>query len=124
LQQDFIPTYEPGLEVIDKESDEIYCRYYEAVEHGRISVYSRRMTVIRQICSPVGGVAEISKGALTGKNSHCESWRLKFCDALSRAGALTIVTEWKQFRSYDFDARRRQLQDKVIFDGRNMSGQG
>jgi UDPglucose 6-dehydrogenase len=31
-----------------------------------------------------------------------------------------IVTEWKQFRSPDFDFLSQQLQDKVIFDGRNM----
>jgi len=43
---------------------------------------------------------------------------------LRQAGALAIVTEWKQFRSYDFDALRRQLQDKVIFDGRNMRRTG
>jgi UDPglucose 6-dehydrogenase len=41
-------------------------------------------------------------------------------DALKQADALVIVTEWKQFRSPDFDLLSQQLQDKVIFDGRNM----
>lgn len=41
-------------------------------------------------------------------------------DALALADALIIVTEWKQFRSPDFDALSQQLRDKVIFDGRNM----
>ena len=40
--------------------------------------------------------------------------------ALEQADALVIVTEWKQFRSPDFDALSQQLRDKVIFDGRNM----
>ncbi|HEY8157567.1 MAG TPA: UDP-glucose/GDP-mannose dehydrogenase family protein [Methylobacter sp.] len=40
--------------------------------------------------------------------------------ALKQADALVIVTEWKQFRSPDFDELSQQLQDKVIFDGRNM----
>jgi UDPglucose 6-dehydrogenase len=40
--------------------------------------------------------------------------------ALKQADALVIVTEWKQFRSPDFDELCQQLQDKVIFDGRNM----
>ncbi len=40
--------------------------------------------------------------------------------ALLNADALVIVTEWKQFRSPDFDAVGSQLKDKVIFDGRNM----
>jgi UDPglucose 6-dehydrogenase len=34
--------------------------------------------------------------------------------------ALIIVTEWKQFRSPDFDDLGHLLKDKVIFDGRNM----
>ena len=41
-------------------------------------------------------------------------------DALNQADALVIVTEWKQFRSPDFDFLSRQLNDKVLFDGRNM----
>ncbi len=49
---------------------------------------------------------------------------LSYCDtpkaALKQADALVIVTEWKQFRSPDFDALSLQLHDKVIFDGRNM----
>jgi UDPglucose 6-dehydrogenase len=49
---------------------------------------------------------------------------LSYCDspkaALNQADALVIVTEWKQFRSPDFDELSQQLRDKVIFDGRNM----
>ena len=41
-------------------------------------------------------------------------------DALQNADALIIVTEWKQFRSPDFEQLSQQLKDKVIFDGRNM----
>jgi len=40
--------------------------------------------------------------------------------ALEGADALVIVTEWKAFRSPDFDAMQRQLSEKVIFDGRNL----
>jgi UDPglucose 6-dehydrogenase len=40
--------------------------------------------------------------------------------ALDNADALIIVTEWKQFRSPDFDELSKGLKDKVIFDGRNM----
>jgi UDPglucose 6-dehydrogenase len=49
---------------------------------------------------------------------------LKYCtkqnQALDNADALIIVTEWKQFRSPDFDELSHVLKDKVIFDGRNM----
>jgi UDPglucose 6-dehydrogenase len=39
---------------------------------------------------------------------------------LSDADALIIVTEWKEFRSPDFDAIKRTLKSPVIFDGRNL----
>ena len=41
-------------------------------------------------------------------------------EAIQQANALVIVTEWKQFRSPDFDQLQQQLKDRVIFDGRNM----
>ncbi|MCK9259660.1 MAG: UDP-glucose/GDP-mannose dehydrogenase family protein [Azoarcus sp.] len=40
--------------------------------------------------------------------------------ALDDADALVIVTEWKEFRSPDFDAIRETLRSAVVFDGRNM----
>jgi len=41
-------------------------------------------------------------------------------EALSGADALAIVTEWREFRSPDFDAIKAALKDPVIFDGRNL----
>jgi UDPglucose 6-dehydrogenase len=50
--------------------------------------------------------------------------RLSFADSqsasLSNADALIIVTEWKEFRSPDFDAIKKALKSPVIFDGRNL----
>ena len=40
--------------------------------------------------------------------------------ALDKANALVIVTEWKEFRSPDFDSIKRLLKSPVIFDGRNL----
>lgn len=40
--------------------------------------------------------------------------------ALENADALIIVTEWKEFRSPDFDGIKRLLKSPVIFDGRNL----
>jgi UDPglucose 6-dehydrogenase len=40
--------------------------------------------------------------------------------ALMGADALLIVTEWKEFRSPDFDAIKAALKSPVIFDGRNL----
>ena len=41
-------------------------------------------------------------------------------DAQEGADALVIVTEWKEFRSPDFDAIKARLKSPVIFDGRNL----
>ncbi|MGN6520257.1 MAG: UDP-glucose dehydrogenase family protein [Dokdonella sp.] len=49
---------------------------------------------------------------------------LVLCDqqyaALEGADALVIVTEWKAFRSPDFERIRTSLKDAVVFDGRNI----
>jgi UDPglucose 6-dehydrogenase len=41
-------------------------------------------------------------------------------DTIDGAEALCIVTEWKEFRSPDFDLLKKQLKQPVIFDGRNL----
>ena len=41
-------------------------------------------------------------------------------DALVDADALVIVTEWKEFRSPDFEAIKQSLKTAVIIDGRNL----
>lgn len=40
--------------------------------------------------------------------------------ALQNADALVVVTEWKNFRSPDFQLLKSHLADGVIFDGRNI----
>ncbi len=49
---------------------------------------------------------------------------LKLCktsaEALVGADALAIVTEWREFRSPDFDQIKSALKTAVIFDGRNL----
>ena len=40
--------------------------------------------------------------------------------ALDNADALVIVTEWKEFRSPDFDVIKAKLKSPLIFDGRNI----
>jgi UDPglucose 6-dehydrogenase len=41
-------------------------------------------------------------------------------DALPGADALVIVTEWKAFKSPDFNVIKARLKQPVIFDGRNL----
>ena len=40
--------------------------------------------------------------------------------ATAGADALVVVTEWKEFRSPDFDELKGRLKQPVIFDGRNL----
>lgn len=40
--------------------------------------------------------------------------------ALEQADALVIVTEWKAFRSPDFEQVKARLKQPIIFDGRNL----
>ena len=41
-------------------------------------------------------------------------------DALYDADALFVVTEWRSFRSPDFEVIKKRLKSSVIFDGRNL----
>ncbi|MDR3237697.1 MAG: UDP-glucose/GDP-mannose dehydrogenase family protein [Spirochaetia bacterium] len=40
--------------------------------------------------------------------------------ALTGADAMLLVTEWKEFRSPDFEEIKKQLKNPIIFDGRNQ----
>jgi UDPglucose 6-dehydrogenase len=42
---------------------------------------------------------------------------LAACDG---ADGVVVVTEWKEFRSPDFESMRARLKSPVIFDGRNL----
>ena len=41
-------------------------------------------------------------------------------EALKNCNALVLVTEWKEFRSPDFDEIKTLLKEPIIFDGRNQ----
>ena len=59
--------------------------------------------------------AQRALGALAG---------LGFCEraeqVLEGADALLLVTEWKEFRTPDFEAIKASLKQPVVFDGRNL----
>jgi UDPglucose 6-dehydrogenase len=60
----------------------------------------------------------------TARRVYANEKRLSFAQsqstALRNADALVIVTEWKEFRSPDFEAIKEALKSPVIFDGRNL----
>ena len=41
-------------------------------------------------------------------------------DVLNDADAMLLITEWKEFRSPDFDEMKKRLKNPIIFDGRNQ----
>ncbi|MEX0960228.1 MAG: UDP-glucose/GDP-mannose dehydrogenase family protein [Burkholderiales bacterium] len=55
---------------------------------------------------------------------YADEAAVKFSDsllaALDGADALVIVTEWKEFRSPDFEEIKRRLKQPVVIDGRNL----
>lgn len=61
---------------------------------------------------------DVARGLLGGRAgvTLCDSARA----ALHDCDALLIVTEWKEFRSPDFDAIRTELKQPVVIDGRNL----
>jgi UDPglucose 6-dehydrogenase len=62
--------------------------------------------------------------ALDLKDVPQQHARLEFVkeemDAAVGADALVILTEWKVFKSPDFDSLKRILKTPLIFDGRNL----
>ena len=49
---------------------------------------------------------------------------MSFCEraehALQDSDALILITEWKEFRTPDFDRIKAELKQPVVFDGRNL----
>ena len=41
-------------------------------------------------------------------------------EAIDKADALVIATEWQVFRNPDFDVLADKMNNKVLFDGRNL----
>ncbi|WOE69028.1 UDP-glucose/GDP-mannose dehydrogenase family protein [Hydrogenimonas thermophila] len=52
-------------------------------------------------------------------NPNVEYTQSKY-DVLNGADAMLLVTEWKEFRSPDFDEMKQRLKNPIIFDGRNQ----
>lgn len=52
-------------------------------------------------------------------NEHVEYVSSKY-ETLPNSDALILVTEWKEFRSPDFEEMKAQLKQPVVFDGRNQ----
>jgi UDPglucose 6-dehydrogenase len=64
---------------------------------------------------------EEAKKCYLKDNASVEYVERKY-EALKDADALILITEWKEFRSPDFDEIRSCLKQPVIFDGTNIYG--
>ena len=54
------------------------------------------------------------------KDEKAVTFAAEAMGAVKGADALVIMTEWKAFRSPEFDELKRELRTPVIFDGRNL----
>lgn len=52
-------------------------------------------------------------------NDHIQFSANKY-DAVDNTDAIILVTEWKEFRSPDFNEINERIKNKIIFDGRNQ----
>ncbi len=62
---------------------------------------------------------EQAKNFYLKDNQNISYFKSKY-DALNNANALFLITEWKEFRSPDFEEMKKRLKNPIIFDGRNQ----
>ncbi|UCH48302.1 MAG: UDP-glucose/GDP-mannose dehydrogenase family protein [Betaproteobacteria bacterium] len=74
------------------------------------------------VCAFDPAAIDEAKHVLAGEKGI--SYAASPVDALDNADALIIVTEWKEFRSPDFDALKSRLKQPVVIDGRNLYDPG
>jgi UDPglucose 6-dehydrogenase len=84
------------------------------------------LTLIDDLTRRGAQIAVYDPKAMDEAKKHylAENKAVRYCeskyDALNGASALLLVTEWKEFRSPDFDEIGSRLKQKVIIDGRNQ----
>ena len=81
--------------------------------------------IIKELLARGAKVQSYDPVAATEAQRVMEGWAgLSYAEgqkqALEGADALLIVTEWKEFRTPDFDGIAASLRDKIVFDGRNL----
>ena len=88
--------------------------------------YAPSITLVKELTKRGGKVVAYDPKAM----EEAKTFYLKGVDgisyvdskyaALKGADALVLLTEWKEFRSPDFEEIRLQLKNAIIFDGRNQ----
>jgi UDPglucose 6-dehydrogenase len=83
------------------------------------------LVIIKGLTDRGAAVCAYDPVAVAEARRSTKGWpRIEFASngpaATEGADALVIVTEWKEFRSPDFDELRRCLKRPLVFDGRNL----
>lgn len=82
------------------------------------------LQIIKTLAQEGADVVAFDPEAMANVKKFHSNKKLKFVtsayDALKRADALIIATEWSEFREPDFAKMKKSLKDPVIFDGRNL----
>ena len=82
------------------------------------------LNLIQSIVKAGGEVSAYDPKAITEAQFYLKGVTVNYCDdkytALDSADALVLVTEWKEFRSPDFDLIRSKMNGNLFIDGRNQ----
>ncbi len=83
------------------------------------------LVVVRELTARGASVVAYDPVAMSEAQSRMNGWpgityAPSAAAAVDGADALLIVTEWKEFRSPDFEHLKRTLRQPVVFDGRNL----
>ena len=72
-----------------------------------------------EICACNPNAMTVAKNHYFKQNTRISYSEQKY-DATQNADALILLTEWKEFRSPNFEKLKAQLNNPIIFDGRNQ----
>ncbi|WP_423595079.1 UDP-glucose dehydrogenase family protein [Roseateles sp. MS654] len=83
------------------------------------------LVVIEELCRRGAAIAAYDPVAMSeAAKLLSQVAGVSFCEraehALADSDALIVITEWKEFRTPDFDRIKDELNQPVVFDGRNL----
>jgi len=82
------------------------------------------ISLIQSIINAGGEVSAYDPKAMNEAKFYLKNIKVNYCNdkytALESADALILVTEWKEFRSPDFDLMQSKMNGNLFIDGRNQ----
>jgi UDPglucose 6-dehydrogenase len=82
------------------------------------------INLIKSIVKAGGKVNAYDPKSINEAKFYLKGFDINYCDnkydPLENADALVLVTEWKEFRSPDFDLMRLKMKGNLFIDGRNQ----